>query len=449
MGRLFGTDGARGIANKDLTPELVMNIGRAAAMALCHVGEKKPVFIIGRDTRQSGDMIEGALVAGLCSVGADVKLAGVVPTPAVAYLVTKHGASAGIMISASHNPFEFNGIKLFDKNGFKLPDAIEEDIEAIVLDGKEEYPQNIGGDLGSKEFLKTAADEYIEYVKSTAPVMLDGLEIAFDCSNGSASRTAGKLFSMLGVKCHMLHNNPDGVNINDKCGSTHMDDLAAYVKEHNLTAGIAFDGDADRCLAVDEDGEIIDGDFIMAMCGKDLKDRGDLKKNAIVGTVMSNMGFQVFCRENGIELIQTKVGDRYVLEEMQKHGYCIGGEQSGHVIFLEHSTTGDGQMTAVQLLSYIKKEGKSLKELSKIIKKYPQVLVNVTVTPEGKEKYASDKPIEEAIKKGETELDNTGRILVRLSGTEPLIRVMAEGEDLEQITRITNSIAGLVKQRLS
>ncbi len=450
MGRLFGTDGARGVANAELTCELAMNIGKAAAMVLTASGKSKhPTILIGKDTRLSSDMIEGALIAGLCSVGADVVLLGVVPTPAVAYLVRKYKADAGIMISASHNTFEFNGIKIFSSEGFKLPDKLEEEIESIVLDHTKPYEMPVGRGLGSVERADDAVNDYIEHVVQTVPYRLDGMKIAVDCSNGSASRTAEKLFSKLGAKCTMLFDKPDGLNINDNCGSTHLENLQRYVMENDVQMGVAFDGDADRCLAVDDNGDVVDGDFIMAVCAMDLLSREKLSKNTAVGTVMSNMGFGRFCEENNINFVATGVGDRYVLEAMLKDGYNFGGEQSGHVIFLDYTTTGDGQLTAAQLLSIVNRRQTKLSYITKLMKRYPQVLLNVKVTPSGKEKFAEDETIKEKIKSVEEELGSRGRILVRLSGTEPLVRVMIEGLDKDLITRLANETANLIKTRLS
>lgn len=449
MGRLFGTDGARGVANTELTCELAMNIGRAAAMVLVNEEVKHPTVIIGKDTRLSSDMLESALAAGLCSVGANVISLGVVPTPAVAFLVKKYNADAGVMISASHNPFEFNGIKIFSSEGYKLPDTLEEEIEAIVLDGKTPYPKLSGDELGRVTSAPDVVDDYINHVASTIPNKLTGLNIAVDCSNGSASRTAAKLFKALEANCHFLSDAPNGVNINDNCGSTHMEDLIKYVKENKLDGGVAFDGDADRCLAVDENGNLIDGDFLIAICAKDLKQRGLLKKDTAVGTVMTNMGFNRFCEQEGINFVATNVGDRYVLEEMLREGYSIGGEQSGHVIFIDYSTTGDGQLTAVQLLSLLARSGKKLSEISNVIKRYPQVLINVKVSPEGKLRFFTDKDVKEEIESVKETLGNRGRILVRLSGTEPLVRVMLEGEDSSEITRLANKTAELIREKLS
>lgn len=448
MGRLFGTDGARGIANTELTCELAMNIGKAAAMVLISDEVEHPTFLIGKDTRLSGDMLEGALIAGLCSVGANVKLLGVVPTPAVAYLIGKYGADAGIMISASHNPYEFNGIKIFSSEGYKLPDDLEESIESIVLDHSQPYTTPEHGGLGTVETITTAADDYIDHVVSTIDYDLSGMEIALDCSNGSSSRTAEKLFTQLGAKVHMMFDKPDGVNINADCGSTHMEQLMAYVKEHKLDAGLAFDGDADRCLAVDDKGELVDGDYIIAICAADLKSQGKLKKNAVVGTVMTNMGFNKFCEANGMNFISTNVGDRYVLEAMLREGYNIGGEQSGHVIYLDYATTGDGQLTGAHLLSLINRRQAKLSSIATLMERYPQVLINVKITNEGKVHFYTDKEIKSAIKRVTQTLGDRGRILVRVSGTEPLVRVMLEGEDYDEINTLAQEVASIVKERL-
>lgn len=450
MGRLFGTDGARGIANKDLTAELALQIGRAAAMVLIKESKSaKPTVLIGKDTRASGDMLEAALTAGLTSVGCNVLSVGIVPTPAVAYLVCEYSCEAGIMISASHNPCEYNGIKIFQKTGYKLDDSIEEEIEAIVLDNAEEIPVMLGGDVGNRLYCKTAVKDYINHVVSTATVRFDGMSIALDCANGSASVCAKEIFTALGAKCLMLSDTPDGTNINDDCGSTHPEELMGFVKNASLDLGLAFDGDADRMLAVDENGELVDGDKVIAICSKRMKDEGKLKKNTAVVTVMSNMGFFKFCNENGIDCAKTAVGDRYVLERMLKDGYNIGGEQSGHVIFLDYATTGDGELSGVQLIETVVKSGKKLSELAQIMRVYPQVLINVKVTPEGKMKYNNDEYIISAVQQAEMELSGEGRVLVRVSGTEPLVRVMLEGSDIDQITKLGNSIADVVRERLS
>lgn len=448
MGRLFGTDGARGVANSELTPELAMNIGRAAACVLTN-GDKKARILIGKDTRQSSDMLEAALAAGLCSVGADVLILGVVPTPAVAYLVRKYNYDAGVMISASHNPCEFNGIKIFQGTGYKLPDEIENRIEAIILDRAEQPPVKIGGEVGKISYCKSAVEDYVSHVLECKQADFTGMRIAFDCANGSSSATAETLFSSLGIDGLYSANEPDGVNINDGCGSTHLESLQTLVKENGCALGFAFDGDADRMLAVDENGNTVDGDKIIAICAKYMKEQGTLKSDTAVVTVMSNMGFFKFCDDNSIHCEKTAVGDRYVIENMLKNGYNIGGEQSGHIIFLDHSTTGDGQLSALMLLNVIKNSGKSLSALAAEMQVYPQVLVNVTVSVEGKAAYATDEVIKNKIEAVEKVLGDDGRVLVRLSGTEPLIRVMLEGKDLDKITALANDIADLVKERLS
>lgn len=450
MGRLFGTDGVRGIANKDLTNDLAMKIGAAAATVLLREAKsKKPTVLIGKDTRASGDMLEAALTAGLCSVGCNVLSIGIVPTPAVAYLVGLYECEAGIMISASHNPCEYNGIKIFQKTGYKLDDAIEEEIEAIILDNAEEIDIKIGGDVGNRLYSKTAVNDYIDHVVSTTDVRFDGLKIALDCANGSASVCAKEIFTRLGAKCIMLSDTPDGTNINDKCGSTHPEELMSFVKDANLDLGLAFDGDADRMLAVDENGCLVDGDKIIAICANKMKQEGSLQKDTAVVTVMSNMGFFKFCDEHGIKCAKTAVGDRYVLERMLKDGYNIGGEQSGHVIFLDYATTGDGELSGVQLVETVVKSGKKLSELASIMKVYPQVLINVKVSAEGKKKYNNDEYIIAATQKAEMELMGDGRVLVRVSGTEPLVRVMLEGKDVDHIQRLGEEIAQVVKERLS
>ncbi len=445
MGRLFGTDGARGVANTELTNELAMNIGRAAAMVLSRRSEGKPRVFIGMDTRISSEMLESALAAGLCSVGCDVLLGGVVPTPATAFLIKKLECSAGIMISASHNPCEYNGIKLFDSEGYKLPDAIENEIESIVLDNSEEYPTPIRGDLGRISHVESAVDVYIEHVVSTTDVDFSGIRVALDCANGSSSVTARKIFESLGAECDIINCEPDGVNINDNCGSTHIDVLADYVKAGGFDLGLAFDGDADRCLAVDETGNIVDGDMIIAVVAKFFKDHGKLKNNTAVMTVMSNLGFFKFAEKNGINVPKTKVGDRYVLEEMKRGGHCIGGEQSGHIIFLDYASTGDGQLSGVQLISIIKKTGKKLSELASEMVKFPQVMVNIKTTNDIKAVFMSDERVTNAIDAAEKRLAGDGRVLVRASGTEPLIRVMIEGMDEQLITDCAESIADVIR----
>lgn len=449
MGRLFGTDGARGVANTELTAELAMNIGRAAAMVLISDEVEHPTILIGKDTRLSGDMLEGALISGLCSVGANVELLGVVPTPAVAYLVGRYKADAGIMISASHNPFEFNGIKIFSSEGCKLPDDLENRIEEIVLDGEVPYAFAKDENIGKVTRLENAADDYINHIAESIGCDFEGMEVALDCSNGSSSRTAEKLFTKLGAKVHMLFDNPDGVNINKDCGSTHINKLQSYVRENKLCCGLAFDGDADRCLAVDEKGNLVDGDYLIAICAKDMKDRGVLKKNAVVGTVMTNMGFNKFCEANGMNFISTKVGDRYVLEAMLREGYNIGGEQSGHIILLDYATTGDGELSGAMILSIMKRTGEKLSDLAKVMERMPQVLINVKVSAEGKLAFYNDKGVKAEIKRVSDILGDRGRILIRVSGTEPLVRVMIEGENLEEIQNLAEEAAQVVRERLA
>ncbi|MCY1713766.1 phosphoglucosamine mutase [Caproiciproducens galactitolivorans] len=449
MGRLFGTDGVRGIANSELTCELAMNIGRAAAMVLTDNNRRHPKILIGKDTRLSSDMLESALTAGLCSVGANVVQLGVVPTPAVAYLVGKYKADAGVMLTASHNPCEFNGIKIFSGDGYKLPDALEEQIEAIVLDHAQKPASPVGGDIGSVSAAENTVRDYVDHIKSTVPFALDGMKIGIDCANGSASRTAEKLFTELGAECHMLANRPNGVNVNDNCGSTHIESLMCFVKENHLDAGVAFDGDADRCLAVDEKGQLVDGDYLMAICAADLKSRGKLNKNTAVGTIMTNMGFNRFCEDNGLKFAATKVGDRYVLEEMLLEGYNFGGEQSGHIIFLDFATTGDGELTAAQLLSIVHRRGAQLSSLATLMTRYPQIMVNVDISAEGKLRFYTDDKVKASIEQAKQKLGENGRVVVRPSGTEPLLRVMIEGEDPDYISALANSVADVIRERLA
>lgn len=447
MGRLFGTDGVRGIANTELTCERAMEIGRAAA-AIIADGNDAPTFLIGTDTRASSDMLACALSAGLCSVGASVINLGVVPTPAVAFLVDKYKADAGIMISASHNPAEFNGIKIFNGSGFKLADMLEERIEEIVLDRVAIPTLASGANVGKVSYAEKAIDEYIDHIKSSIKGDLSGLKIAVDCANGSSSSTAKKLFEALGAELHILNAEPNGININKNCGSTHLELLKNYVLANKLDCGVAFDGDADRCLCVDEMGNVIDGDMIMAICALKMKECGHLNRNTVVGTILTNFGFTKFCEDNDIRFIATKVGDRYVLEEMLLEDYSFGGEQSGHVIFREFATTGDGQLTAIQLLSHLKTENKTLSSLASVMTRYPQVAVNINISAEGKLAFYTDKVVDGKINEAKEILGNTGRIVVRPSGTEPLIRVMVEGEDDELINSVATDVAKLIEERL-
>jgi phosphoglucosamine mutase len=381
-------------------------------------------------------------------VGADVIKLGVVPTPAVAYLVGKYKADAGVMISASHNPAEFNGIKIFNGYGYKLADMLEERIEDIILDKNYSHAYPAGQEVGRVSFAENAKKDYIRHITSTVHYSLDGMNIAIDCANGSASATAPELFRTLGADVHILSATPDGTNINKNCGSTHMEALAEYVKEHGLDCGIAFDGDADRCLCVDENGNIIDGDMIMAICAVDLKKRGKLNNNTVVGTVMTNFGFGKFCEENEIRFIATKVGDRYVLEEMLLEDHSFGGEQSGHIIFRDFATTGDGQLTAAQLLSHLKTSGKKLSELASVMTRFPQTTINLKISKEGKLAFYTDSEVNAKIDEVKEALGRSGRILVRPSGTEPLIRVMVEGMDTEQIERLAKDVADVISNRL-
>ncbi|MBE6861842.1 MAG: phosphoglucosamine mutase [Ruminococcus sp.] len=447
MGRLFGTDGARGVAITELTCELAMEIGRAAALVLTKKADHKAKILIGKDTRISSDVLEAALCAGICSVGADAEILGVVPTPAVAYLVKERNADAGVMISASHNSVEFNGIKLFSSTGYKLSDEIEEEIERLILDNPEEIELKSHTEIGRITYSDTAADDYIEHVKNSISTDLSGLRIALDCANGSSSATARKLFEELGADVKLISAEPDGTNINKNCGSTHMENLMAFVVENSCDCGLAFDGDADRCLAVDEKGELIDGDKLIAICAKAYKEQGRLKNNAAVVTVMTNLGYRHFAAENNIDTITAAVGDRYVLEKMLDGGYNIGGEQSGHIIFLDDATTGDGQLSGVKVLEILKNSGKKMSELADIMYKFPQVMINVRITPKDKEMWKNDSAITDLIEAHEKTLGDSGRILVRESGTEPLIRVMIEGKDFAQINTMAIEIADKIKER--
>ncbi len=446
MGRIFGTDGARGVAVTELTCERAMEIGRAAAYVLTkESGKAHPRILVGMDTRISSRILEAALSAGLASVGAQAELLGVVPTPAVAYLVKAYGADAGVMISASHNSVEYNGIKLFSHEGFKLPDSVEEEIEALILNKPEEIKLHDGTEVGIIMRRANAADDYISYIAKCVNSDLSGVNAAFDCANGSSAATAQKLFAQLNVNGSFIANAPDGTNINDRCGSTHIEKLASYVHKNGFDVGFAFDGDADRCLAVDENGNVVDGDRIIAVISKYLKSIGQLKGDTAVVTVMSNLGFHNYMKQNGINTLCAKVGDRYVLEEMQKGGYNIGGEQSGHIILLDYATTGDGQLTAAMLLKVMTDTGMKLSELVADIKDYPQLLINVKITEQTKGKWEKTPSITEKIELAEQQLGDSGRVLVRESGTEPLLRVMLEGQDEQLVSRLANEIADEVR----
>jgi len=446
--KLFGTDGVRGIANKELTPELAFELGKAGAYILTKNSSGVPKVLLGKDGRRSGDMLEAALTAGLCSIGAEVYHCGIIPTPAVAFLIKKYKFDAGIMISASHNPMEDNGIKFFNSQGLKLPDSLEAEIEEIIAT-KATLPAPIGAAVGVVKQCPNALDDYASFILSTVPgLSLNGMKIALDCANGAASVVAPIVFEKLGAEVYTIHNSPDGTNINANCGSTHMESLKQFVVSHNADIGLAFDGDSDRMLAVDGTGQMIDGDIIMAICGLDMNNRGQLAKNTIVATVMSNQGLEVFCRKHGIELCRTAVGDRYVLEKMLADGLNLGGEQSGHLIFSQFNSTGDAVLAGVQLLSVLVRQGKSIAELAKTIEIFPQVLINVKVPSGRMAEYATCPKIKKAQAEIEASLTPDERILVRPSGTEPLVRVMMEGRDKKNITELATKLASVIEESL-
>ena len=447
MKKLFGTDGVRGVANQELTCELAMNIGRAAGIVLSEYCHRKPTFLIGKDTRISSDMLENALVAGICSVGADAVILGTISTPAVAVLVNKYKADAGFMISASHNPMEYNGIKIFNNDGYKLPSDLEKKIELLIH--KEEFCLKLGDELGKVSIQKNAQQDYINYIIETIGCdELPKIKVALDCANGSASVTARKLFQSLNIDCLLINDKPNGININDKCGSTHMEAISQFTTENNCDIGIAFDGDADRCLIVDENGEIVDGDKIMAIMATHLKQQGKLAKNTVVVTTMSNLGLIKMAKDKDIRIETTDVGDRYVLEKMVEEGYSIGGESSGHIILLDHITTGDGQLVAIHFLTMMKKLGLKVSELSKIMTICPQVLINVKIPNSKKYKILDCRDISCKIDEYEKELGDDGRILLRPSGTEPLVRIMVEGIDKDKISAIATDLSNVVKESL-
>ncbi len=450
MGRIFGTDGVRGVANTEISCKLAMDVARAAAMVVTERIGRKPRFLIGMDTRISSDMLCAAMSAGLCSVGADVVQVGVVPTPAVAYLVkSREDLDAGIMLSASHNPYEYNGIKIFGSEGFKLTDEQEFEIEEIVLDHVKPYSICWGGDLGRITRDDSLLQCYIDHIASTVQGDLSGLKIAVDCSNGSASATAAQIFQKLHGDVTLFHREPNGTNINLNCGSTHIEDLAKRVKEGGYDVGVAFDGDADRCIMVDEQGQVVDGDRIIAVLSKHMQEQGTLAQNSAVVTVMSNMGFFKFCEKNGISSQITKVGDRYLLERMLQCGYNIGGEQSGHVILLDHMPTGDGQLTAVQMLQTLKASGQTMSALASVMEVYPQVNLSVRADNVMKSRLGVDEGLNLVIQEQERLLGDEGRVLVRASGTEPVIRVMVEGKDQELIGACAQKIAQTIEERLA
>lgn len=440
MTRLFGTDGVRGVANKELTPQLAFKLGMAGAYVLSEA--RRPTIIVGRDTRISGTMLEAAFAAGVCSMGGKVLLAGVVPTPAVAYLTRRFKANAGVVISASHNPVEYNGIKFFDKDGWKLPDAVEDRIEAM-LDADLVTPS--GDDTGVIEHIEDAVTPYVDFVKSTVDCDFSGFKIALDCANGASFAVAPRAFREMGAEVYIINNAPDGKNINVNCGSTHPDVISAFVRETGADVGLSFDGDADRLIAADEAGRVVNGDHIMAICGIHLSKQGRLPKSTVVATVMSNLGLDVALKNAGCVTKRTRVGDRYVVEEMVKNGYILGGEQSGHIVFLDYNTTGDGLITAFQLLSVMKSERTKLSELAGVMQVFPQVLVNVKV--KNKTAAMEDGEIRAAIEAEQQALGQDGRVLVRPSGTEPIIRVMVEGRDGTYIDEVARRLSELIKKR--
>ena len=447
MAKLFGTDGPRGIAVTDLTCELAMQTGRAVAVVLANNTGKRTKIIIGKDTRLSSDPLEAAVMAGICSVGADPVLLGVVPVPVVPFMIKKLGADAGIMISGSHNSAEFNGIKVFDSQGHKLTDDIEEKIEYLVLEDPQQIHLASHDRVGRREDAKNAADEYIDHIREIVDTDLSGMKIAVDCANGCASETAEKLFALMGAEVFVTSSSPDGTNINQGCGTNDIEAFADVVSENGCDCGLVFDGDADRCIAVAEDRQLIDGDRLLAIFAEDMKKKGILKKDTAVITIMTNMGLRSFASERGINLVTAGAGHRYVLERMLEGGYNLGGEPSGHMIFLDDAATGDGQLTGAKLLKIMKESGKKLSELASDMVKLPQVMVNVKIDPQFKELWKNDKEVSELIKELDSSLGEDGRIIVRESGTEPLIRIMAEGSDFARINDIAFQISDKLKEK--
>ena len=453
MRKYFGTDGIRRIANTELTPNLVFKVAKAGAYVLSKHTDHAPTILIGRDTRLSGTLIESAMVAGFLSYGAKVKLLGVIPTPAIAYLTRKLKADAGVVISASHNTYEFNGIKYFSNKGTKISDELEEEIEEIMDSEKLGDLTAVGEKIGVSEYALDLIDEYVYFFRKNFDDVFenyskDDFVVGIDTANGATYEVAEKVFKALNINYKIINNTPDGININDSCGSTHLEGLKKFVVENKLDLGIAYDGDGDRCLAVDENGEEIDGDKLMAIISQNLRKNGKLNKDTIVGTVMSNLGLNKYCRDNGLEFLQTKVGDRYVLEEMQKDGFNLGGEQSGHIILLDYNPTGDGILTSLMLIKSIFEENKKASELGALVKKYPQILVNAKVNADKKFDYEKDEEIKTEIEKLEKEFAGNGRILIRPSGTEPLVRVMIEGENQEYISKKATELAKLIEEKL-
>ena len=449
MARLFGTDGVRGIANQDLTCELAFKLGQAAACVLAS-NVHRPTILVGRDTRISGEMLESALVAGICSMGARAVLVDVLPTPAIAYLTRYYQADAGAVISASHNTVEYNGIKFFNSQGYKLPDAIEDEIEEIVKNGLPEGKQlPIGEGVGRPVRQRNAQRRYIDFAKETTGVRLDGLHIVVDCAQGASYEVAPAVLQELGAKVSAYYHEPDGTNINENCGSTHPERLCELVRELGADVGLAFDGDADRLMAVDERGRVVNGDQVMCICANHLKQQGRLRNNTVVTTIMSNMGLELALKKLGIQNVKTKVGDRYVLENMLANNYSLGGEQSGHVIFLDYNTTGDGLITALQLLTVIVESKQSLSRLARIMEVLPQALYGAHVSDARKFDFDKDETIVAAIAALEKKYEGRGRVLVRASGTEPIVRVMIEGPDQHEMDQDVYDLAKLIERRLN
>lgn len=446
MARLFGTDGVRGVANEELPPLLAMQLGQAGAYVLTREKKHKPTIMVGCDTRISGDMLANALMAGACSVGANCIYLGILPTPAVAYLTKKYRVDAGVVISASHNPVESNGIKFFDGDGYKLPDALEDEIEALIHSNMADVNFPIGTGVGKIKYRTDAREEYINHSITAVPVDLRGMKIVVDCAEGASYVTSVEALKDLGGDVIAIHNNPDGTNINLNCGSTHMEELQGRVVREKAHVGLAFDGDADRLMAVDENGQVVDGDQIMAIIGCYMKEKGTLKDNTIVATVMSNLGFFLMGQENGLHIEKTRVGDRYVLERMKEIGSSLGGEQSGHIIFLDENTTGDGLLSALHLLQVMVETGKSLSELARVMEVLPQALVSARVPNHKKESYMEYPQVADAIKDLEERFAGEGRVLIRPSGTEPLVRVMIEGKDQQEISREAEKLANLIQE---
>ncbi len=444
MGRMFGTDGVRGVAGAELTIELATRLGQAGAYVLTKEQEHQPTIIVGCDTRISGGMLANALMAGICSVGANAIYVGVIPTPAIAYLTRKHKVDAGVVISASHNPMEFNGIKFFNGDGYKLSDALEDEIEELIHNNMKDVALPTGSGVGRIDYRFDIRDEYVEFMKKTVPVDLHGIKIVIDCAEGASHYTSVKTLRELGADLVAIHTNPDGTNINANCGSTHMEELQARVVYEKADVGLAFDGDADRMLAVDETGKVVDGDQLMAICGNYMKEKGILKNNTIVVTVMSNLGFTLMGEKNNIHVEKTKVGDRYVLENMLANGYNIGGEQSGHIIFLDDNTTGDGLLSALHLLQVMVDTTKKVSELAQVMEVLPQALINAKVPDHKKGKFMEYSEIAEAITEVESKFNGEGRVLIRPSGTEPLVRVMIEGKDQKVIDEEAKKLAELI-----